>query len=522
MIDLIHFGIYIAGIIAIIIISYLMAGFLSKRSFLTGIISGQENLHWLLGLLIVMALGDFYFVSFIPVAVRITDPVTRQGVLGIFAILSIIAILITIEIRKVVLDIQISLIDRNMQFLQYSITLIIMQEIVVALFYLGSMIGSGLGAEVLPGVTFIFDVQATEIADLSLITDPVTLISVLLLASIKGTFLVLHHGSIIIVFMTLFVIFQEWNSRTHETPINFFVFFTLGFVIQGLGQIMQTGGSILAAFYTGDLPYFISLPITLGVFIHLIGAITYYIFFILASVSLLNNISHMLLPKILAFFCKILVIILPAVYGILYTLIFLLNGLWFIGFGGEDFYNLAEYLVELTHLLDIPAMIILPFSCGLFFLVAYRQGKEKEKGRQLSSFVLWSFLALFLIFGTGNNTMSTVSWFGMLHGPLSLLGAITLLYGMSRVADHASRHRRVIKYIRDNPEDFTFLTKLGEAERKIQCWVKVDSLVKTGVIKPLVPVEKPDETKVAAEINSYMAEIARTRKRVRKRRPVTG
>jgi hypothetical protein len=106
----------------------------------------------------------------------------------------------------------------------------------------------------------------------------------------------------------------------------------------------------------------------------------------------------------------------------------------------------------------------------------------------------------------------------MLHGPLALLGSITLLYGLSRVADHASRYRRVMKHIRETPDDFLFLAQLGEAERKIKIWEKVDSLVTTGIIKPLVPTNKPpDETKIVAEINSYMAEITAQFKR--KRRP---
>ena len=104
--------------------------------------------------------------------------------------------------------------------------------------------------------------------------------------------------------------------------------------------------------------------------------------------------------------------------------------------------------------------------------------------------------------------MSTISWFGMLHDSLALLGAITLVYGSSRVTDNASRYRRVIKHIRETPDDFLFLAKLGEAERKIQIWKKGSSLIKTGIIQPLVPTSTPpDETKIAVEINSYWDEI---------------
>ena len=113
--------------------------------------------------------------------------------------------------------------------------------------------------------------------------------------------------------------------------------------------------------------------------------------------------------------------------------------------------------------------------------------------------------------------MSAVPWFGMIHGPITLLRSIVFLYGLSRVADHASRYRQVIKYIREKPSDFLFLTKLGEAERKIQIWDKVESLVKEDIIRPLVPIKAPiDENRAAAEIKSYMEEIYTQYKKLQK------
>jgi len=396
-----------------------------------------------------------------------------------------------------------------------------MQEIIIAFFYLDGLITLLLGQESLPGISFIFNLQEAERVDLTLITETLPLMAVLLLAGIKGAFLFLHHGSIILVFITLYVIFEEWNDRTQETTITFFRVFALGFIIQGMGQIIQTFGLLYSSFIltpNDQIPLISSVPITLGSFLVLIGALVYFVAFILAAVSLLSNISHMLVPPALIALYKVIAVLLPIIYSILYGLLFLLNILWLFDIGGTATQELATGLETMTHLLDLPAMILLPYTCGLFFLVAYRQSRSEKKELQLSNFVMWTFLSLFLIFGIGNNTMSTVSWFGMLHGPLALLGSITLLYGLSRVADHASRFRRVMKHIRETPDDFLFLAQLGEAERKIKIWEKVDSLVTTGIIKPLVPTNKPpDETKVAAEINSYMAEITAQFKR--KRRP---
>ena len=521
MTDIVQIGIISAILVGTIILAYLITLVLPKRSYLPDNLIGQDNFHKMLALLIVIALADFYFVSFIPVVKRFNNPAIEFVVLGIFLVLSLVSIIICIEIREVILDINISLINRNLQFLQYSIRLILMQGIVVALFYLNGLITLMLGIDTLPGIAFIFEIQESEISDLNLITDSLPLISVLTLAGIKGAFLLLHHGSIIIVFVTLYVIFEEWSGRTRETSINYFKIFTLGFVIQGMGQVIQSIGIIYASHVitlSNEIPAFISLPITLGSFIVLIGAIIYFISFMLAALSLLGNISHMLVPRKMLAFYKIAVIVFPIIYGILYSLLFLMNLSWFFGIGGSSAEDLAKTLETATHLLDLPAMILLPLGCGLFFLVAYRQSHEKKKGMQLSNYVLWTFMSLFLIFGVGNNTMSAVSWFGMLHGPLTLLGSIVLLYGLSRVADHASRFRQVIKHIRESPDDFIFLAKLGEAERKIQIWAKVESLVKSDIIKPLVPTKTPlDETKAAAEIRSYMDEINAQYKRLQKR-----
>ncbi|MHA2294359.1 MAG: hypothetical protein ACXACK_19530 [Candidatus Hodarchaeales archaeon] len=511
-----------ATLVGTIIISYLLTIVIPNKVLLPKNLVGQKNFHKLLVMIIIIALVDFYFVFFVPVVKRLSDPLVQTLILGFFLILSLLVIIVTVEFKKVIIDIKISLIKRNLQFLKYSIQLILIQEMIVSFFYIVSLFSIFLGQDNLPGIAFIFDIQESELADITLLTEVFPLISVLLLAGIKGAFLLLHHGSIIVIFITLYVIFEEWNGRTRETTVTFFRWFALGLIIQGVGQIIQSFGLLYSSFVLSAndaIPIISSVPITLGSFFTLIGAITYFISFMLAAVSLLGNISHMLVPPMLIAFYKIVVIVIPVIYGILYGLLFLMNLFWLFNIGDTALGEFADIIETTTHLLDLPAMILLPFTCGLFFLVAYRQSREEKKGIQLSNYVLWTFLSLFLIFGTGNNTMSTVSWFGMLHGPLALLGAITLLYGLSRVADHASRYRRVINHIRETPNDFLFLAQLGEAERKIKIWSKVDSLVKTGIIKPLVPTNTPpDEIKVAAEINAYMAEISAQFKR--KRRPI--
>jgi len=58
-----------------------------------------------------------------------------------------------------------------------------------------------------------------------------------------------------------------------------------------------------------------------------------------------------------------------------------------------------------------------------------------------------------------------------------------------------------------------FLAELGKSERKIKAWQKIDTMSKEGIIKPLTPVaDKKDETQLAAEVNSYMAELEAIRK----------
>ncbi|MFX1512587.1 MAG: hypothetical protein ACFFCQ_08370 [Promethearchaeota archaeon] len=523
MTNITEIAIILASVGGTIILAYCLTVLLPKKSYLPYMLTGKNNFHKLLILVIIVALFDFYFVSLIPVLARISDSIIQYLIVGIFLISAVIIIFITIEIRNIVLNLKISLIARNIRFLRYSLLLILAQEIVITLFYLTAILNLILGIDTLPGVAFIFDVKDSEIADLDDITHSIKLIPVLLLTGIKGAFLFLHHGAILLVFITLYVILEEWNNRTHETPIDYFLIFTLGYVIQGVGQIIQSLGVFSTALILApdeDIPGFLAIPIVLGGLIVLIGAIIYYFSFTLAAMSLLNNISHLLLPKWAHNVSKVIVVIFPVLYGILYLMLAILNLVWII-IGGSTIEDLASALEWITHLIDIPAMILMPLCCGLFFLIAFRQSRSKKRGQELGSYVLWTFLSLFLVFGSGNNTMSAVSWFGMIHGPLSLLGAIVLLYGLSRVADHASRHRRVIQHIRENPDEFMFLAKLGEAERKIQVWAKVDSLVKTGIIKPLVPTESPpDETQAVAEINSYMAEITKMQKRVRKRRPL--
>jgi len=511
MVDIIQIGVIIACFVIAIIIAFLLTLIFPKKSYLPNTLKGQENFYKVLILLVLISLLDFYFVSMVPVVSRLENLLIEFLIMTVFLILSIITIFLCNEIRNLVLNLEISFINRNLNVLKYTMSLILIQATLVSFFYFFGLVTLTLGIDKLPGTVFIFDIKQSEVANLSLITDSLPLLSVLILSGIKCAFLLLHHGSIILVFITLLVIFDEWSGRTRETSINYFRIFALGFVIQGIGQFIQAFGIVFTSYFLApelDIPWFFALPIVLGSLIVLIGVILYYFSFMMAALSLIGNISHMLIPPAILALYKITVIIFPIIYSLLYGLLLVLNLFWFFGLGGTEIQNQVNTIESLTHLVDIPAMILLPVSCGLFFLVAYYQTHEKKKGAQISDYLMWAFLSLFFIFGVGNNTMSTVSWFGMLHGPITLLGSIVFLYGLSRVADHASRYRQVIKYIREKPNDFLFLTKLGEAERKIQLWEKVESLVKEDIIKPLVPIKAPiDETKTVAEIKSYMDEI---------------
>ncbi len=504
-----------------VIIAYLITEIMPKKSFIPKNWTGQAHFHKLLIILIIIALGDFYFVSLFPVVSRFEEEQLRYATLIVFLILTVISTMLILEIRSIVLEIKTTQIKRNEVFLKLSFSLILTQKVIIFIFYLVALIALGFDVATLPGEPFIFDIdEVTETAEIRSFENS-DRIMLLFLTGIKGAFLIIHHFSLFFIFTTLFVIFYEWNSRVKETPINFFMIFSFGFIIQGIGQVIQSIGLFYAPFFltsSGKVSKYISAPVAVGSFIVLLGSIIYFFAFMMASLTLLRNISHMVLPVWLQNICKIGVVIIPILYTTLYTVLAILNIAWLLDIG--DIEKLSKDLEWLTHIVDFPAMILLPLSCGLFFLVAYIQGRSKEKSQELGSFVLWTFLSLFLVFGAGNNTMSSLSYFGMLHGPLALLGALLLMYGLSRVADHASRHRRVIRHIRQNPEDFAFLAKLGEGERKTQIWAKVDSLVKTGVIKPIVPTETPDETKAAAEVNSYMAEITKTFDRRARRRRV--
>ena len=176
-------------------------------------------------------------------------------------------------------------------------------------------------------------------------------------------------------------------------------------------------------------------------------------------------------------------------------------------------YSFVDSLTNLTHLTDFLGIWLVPLAAGLFFLAAYIRSKEKPNV-QFSSFLILGFFSILMLFYSGNNTLSLISWNGLTHGQLGVIGILFLMYSLSRVAEHASRHRQVIRKIRENPEDFMFLAELGKSERKIQAWQKIDTMSKEGIIKPLTPVvEKEDETQLAAEVNSYMAEIEAIRKR---------
>lgn len=520
MAEITTLGIVVLIASLVLVISFVLNKVISPKLVSVVKLRNKDSLYKIFILLALVTLFDFYFVSIIPFVGSISEVEIQALLLFAFMLVTAISYVLVLAVRDSILDIQVSGIARNERFLKLSLDLILVQLMLVTLFYFESVLAVFSDIDTLPGVAFLFDTElAFDLSSLETLGQQEQFM-ILILTGIKGAFLLIHHGSIIVVFVTLFAIFQEWNSRTHETPINYFTLFSLGFVLQGVGQSVQAMGLFFSPFLltsADEIPAYLSILITVGGFVVIAGMVVYFISFLLAGFSLLGNISHLLAPNWLKNSCKVALVFFPFIYALLYSILGLLNLFWFIGLPGAN--DLGISVAELIHLLDFPAIVMLPFASGLFFLVAFRQSRSKEKGKELGQFVLWTFLSLFFLFTIGNNTMSNLTWFGMLHGPLSLFGAILLLFGLSRVADHASRHRRVIKTIRENPDDFAFLHKLGEAERRIQVWAKVDSLVKTGVIKPLVPSgEQPSETQVAQEVSSYMDEITTSRRRERKRK----
>ena len=136
MVDIIQIGIVTASLGVTLVFGYILTHLLPEEIRFPENLTGPANFHKLLICLIIFALFDFYFVSFIPVVGRLHDPLLQYIIMGIFLVLSISVIFITLEVRKVILNIEISLISRNLQFLKHSIRLILIQEIIVVFFYI--------------------------------------------------------------------------------------------------------------------------------------------------------------------------------------------------------------------------------------------------------------------------------------------------------------------------------------------------------------------------------------------------
>jgi len=71
MVDLIQIGIATTGMGATLFVALIASMFISNRSFLPDRLSGKAHFKTWLVILILIALADFYFVSFIPVVARL-------------------------------------------------------------------------------------------------------------------------------------------------------------------------------------------------------------------------------------------------------------------------------------------------------------------------------------------------------------------------------------------------------------------------------------------------------------------
>ncbi|MHA2074597.1 MAG: hypothetical protein ACW97X_08260, partial [Candidatus Hodarchaeales archaeon] len=136
MVDILQIGIIISCFVIATIFAYLLTLILPNKSYLPNRLKGQENFYKVLTLLVLISLADYYFVSMVPVVTRLTNTILEYLTMTSFLILSIITILLCIEIRNLVLNLEISFINSNLDVLRYSISLILIQVILVTFFYL--------------------------------------------------------------------------------------------------------------------------------------------------------------------------------------------------------------------------------------------------------------------------------------------------------------------------------------------------------------------------------------------------
>ncbi|MFW9905780.1 MAG: hypothetical protein ACFFFH_15715 [Candidatus Thorarchaeota archaeon] len=468
------------------------------------------KLNYIIATFLVVSLLDFFVGAFFPFLDGLTFEI-QIFFLGTSFLVSMISIPFLFALRSVYpFDIANKPLLRS--FLYISMTLVIISQITATLTLGLEIIAKFSDISQLIGNFFIFEsADAFILVDISETEANYTILVLILI--LRSFFVFSHHSAIIMGYLGALLIFSEWGVAMRDPVIGFFKTFCYGYLLQGIGQSLV--GIWLIADSFGVI---INLELIqfVGGALATTGIIIYYISFAITCLNLLGNIEHLVFPQWLINVLKASAVIIPLIYSILYAinLVGSLIAMIFL----PELYPFLDFVIELTHIADIFGVWLVPLAAGAFFMAAYVRSKEKPNVK-FSSFLILSFLTVLLLFFAGNNTLTLISWLGLIHGQFGVVGILFFMYSLSRVAEHASRHRQVIRKIRENPEDFMFLAELGRSERKLQAWAKIDAMSKEGIIKPLTPIpEKKDETLIAAEVNSYMAEIEAIRKQRESRR----
>ena len=485
-------GIPILVLIVLGILTYFFFQFIGQKLLSSEVII--TKLNYIIAVFLVISFLDFFVGAFFPFLKGLTFEI-QILFLGTSFLVSLISIPFLFALRSVY-PFDIANKPSLRSFLYISMTLVIISQITATLTLGLEIIAKYSDISQLIGNFFIFETADAFI--LSDIPDTDTNYTILVLILILRSFFVFsHHSAITMGYLGALLIFSEWGVAMRDPVIGFFKTFCYGYLLQGIGQILV--GIWLVADSFG-VAINLELIQFVGGALATAGILVYYVSFAITCLNLLGNIEHLVFPQWLITILKASAVVIPLIYGILYA-INLFGSLIAIMFLPE-LYPFLDFVIELTHFADIFGVWLVPLAAGAFFMAAYIRSKEKPNVK-FSSFLILSFLTVLLLFFAGNNTLTLISWLGLIHGQFGVVGILFFMYSLSRVAEHASRHRQVIRKIRENPEDFMFLAELGRSERKLQAWAKIDAMSREGIIKPLTPMpEKKDETLVAAEVNS--------------------
>ncbi len=480
----------------------------------------QSKVNIVIAILLIISLFDFLIGTIVPFFGNNNNFEFEFLILSISLVISFISIPVLFALRNVYpFDIANKQIVR--QILSMAMTLVIISQILVTLSYGYEILAIFSDVPQLLGNYLIFQIPDPVILSDITETYPNYLLLVIILV-LKSILVLSHHSAIVLCYIGVLLIFWEWGVAMRDPLIGYFKVFSYGYLLQGIGQLLVSFWLIIDSFgiFTGTNGFFALLLYTIqlsGGILATLGVAIYYLSFAIACLKLLGNIEHLVFPQWLIVTLKASSVIIPTIYGILYSFNFL-GSLIALLLPSSFLDSLLDLNIRLTHQVDIVGVWLVPLAAGSFFFAGYIRSKEKPNVT-FSSFLILAFLSILLIFYAGNNTLTVITWTGLIHGQFGIVGILFFMYSLSRVAEHASRHRQVIRKIRENPDDFMFLAELGRSERKLRAWEKIDSMSKEGLIKPLTPIEeKEDETKIAAEINSYMSELEAIRSKRAKRR----